>query len=106
MTALPIALGYFPIAFSFGVAATRADHHPPAVLGVALERRFDERLGLAGVAPHQREVFLGEPLRLQLPPERELMELYGVGRPAIREALQAMERSGIVEIASIQHCID
>ena len=29
----------------------------------------------------------------QLPPERELMEVYGVGRPAIREALQAMERS-------------
>lgn len=35
----------------------------------------------------------------QLPPERELMALYGVGRPAIREALQAMERSGIVEIS-------
>jgi DNA-binding FadR family transcriptional regulator len=35
----------------------------------------------------------------QLPPERELMEVYGVGRPAIREALQAMERSGIVEIS-------
>lgn len=34
-----------------------------------------------------------------LPSERELMELYGVGRPAVREALQAMERSGIVEIA-------
>ncbi|MFY9514599.1 MAG: transcriptional regulator NanR [Rubrivivax sp.] len=35
----------------------------------------------------------------QLPPERELMEVFGVGRPAIREALQAMERSGIVEIS-------
>lgn len=35
----------------------------------------------------------------QLPPERELMEFYGVGRPAIREALQALERSGIVEIS-------
>jgi len=35
----------------------------------------------------------------QLPPERELMTLYGVGRPAVREALQAMERSGIVEIS-------
>ena len=34
----------------------------------------------------------------QLPSERELMDLYGVGRPAIREALQALERSGIVEI--------
>jgi DNA-binding FadR family transcriptional regulator len=27
------------------------------------------------------------------------MEQYGVGRPAVREALQAMERSGFVEIA-------
>ena len=35
----------------------------------------------------------------QLPPERELMEVYGVGRPAVREALQALERSGIVEIS-------
>lgn len=39
------------------------------------------------------------PLGAHLPSERELMELYGVGRPAVREALQAMERSGIVEIA-------
>ena len=34
----------------------------------------------------------------QLPSERELMEEYGVGRPAVREALQALQRSGIVEI--------
>jgi GntR family transcriptional regulator, sialic acid-inducible nan operon repressor len=34
----------------------------------------------------------------QLPSERELMDEYGVGRPAVREALQALERSGIVEI--------
>jgi DNA-binding FadR family transcriptional regulator len=34
-----------------------------------------------------------------LPPERELMDVYGVGRPAVREALQALERSGIVEIS-------
>jgi GntR family transcriptional regulator, sialic acid-inducible nan operon repressor len=34
-----------------------------------------------------------------LPSERDLMETYGVGRPAIREALQSLERSGIVEIA-------
>jgi len=34
----------------------------------------------------------------QLPSEREMMEIYGVGRPAIREALQTLERSGIVEI--------
>jgi len=34
-----------------------------------------------------------------LPSERELMDEYGVGRPAVREALQSLERSGIVEIA-------
>lgn len=38
------------------------------------------------------------PPNAQLPSERELMETYGVGRPAVREALQALQRSGIVEI--------
>lgn len=35
----------------------------------------------------------------QLPSERELMAAYGVGRPAVREALQALERDGIVSIS-------
>lgn len=34
----------------------------------------------------------------QLPSERELMDEYGVGRPAVREALQWLSRSGIVTI--------
>lgn len=34
----------------------------------------------------------------QLPSERDLMDTYGVGRPAVREALQDLARSGIVEI--------
>jgi DNA-binding FadR family transcriptional regulator len=38
------------------------------------------------------------PAGSQLPSERELMDEYGVGRPAVREALQALARSGIVEI--------
>jgi GntR family transcriptional regulator, sialic acid-inducible nan operon repressor len=50
--------------------------------------RLMERIRSGEIAP-------GE----QLPSERELMEAYGVGRPAIREALQTLERSGIVEIA-------
>jgi len=54
------------------VAAARADHHPPAIFGVALERRFDHHVGVARVAPHQREVLLREALGLQLPAEREL----------------------------------
>jgi len=33
-----------------------------------------------------------------LPSERDLMEEYGVGRPAVREALQSLERSGIISI--------
>lgn len=35
----------------------------------------------------------------QLPSERDLMETYGVGRVAVREALQDMARSGIIEIS-------
>ncbi len=35
----------------------------------------------------------------QLPSERELMEQFGVGRVAVREALQELARSGIVEIS-------
>lgn len=41
------------------------------------------------------EIALGE----ALPSERELMAFYGVGRVAVREALQELARSGIVEIS-------
>lgn len=34
----------------------------------------------------------------QLPSERELMHAFAVGRPAIREALQALERMGLISI--------
>jgi DNA-binding FadR family transcriptional regulator len=33
-----------------------------------------------------------------LPSERELMHAYGVGRPAVREALQSLERMGLLAI--------
>lgn len=33
-----------------------------------------------------------------LPSERELMQQFGVGRPAVREGLQALERMGLVSI--------
>ena len=36
VTTLPIALGYFPIAFSFGVAATRAGLSGPEAFGLSL----------------------------------------------------------------------
>ncbi|MCG8360593.1 MAG: transcriptional regulator NanR [Kiloniellales bacterium] len=35
----------------------------------------------------------------QLPSERELMAAFGVGRPAIREALQSLDRMGIITIS-------
>lgn len=34
----------------------------------------------------------------RLPGERTLMERFGVGRPAVREALQTLERMGLIEI--------
>ncbi len=34
-----------------------------------------------------------------LPSERELMGLFGVGRPAVREAMQNLERMGIIRIS-------
>lgn len=35
----------------------------------------------------------------KLPSERELMEEFGVGRPAVREALSALGRMGLIEIS-------
>jgi DNA-binding FadR family transcriptional regulator len=35
-----------------------------------------------------------------LPPERDLQNRFGVGRPAIREALITLQRSGLVEISN------
>ncbi len=35
-----------------------------------------------------------------LPPERELMERFGVGRPSVREALFSLARRGMIELSS------
>lgn len=35
----------------------------------------------------------------QLPAERELMQLLGVGRPAIREAMQSLQQMGLIRIS-------
>lgn len=35
-----------------------------------------------------------------LPPERELMALFGVGRPSVREALFALQKLGLVQLGS------
>ena len=41
----------------------------------------------------------GLPPGSEMPSERELMERFGVGRPAIREAMQALSKIGLVEIS-------
>jgi DNA-binding FadR family transcriptional regulator len=35
-----------------------------------------------------------------LPPERELMALFGVGRPSVREALFALQKMGLIQLGS------
>ncbi len=52
-----------------------------------IRERLLERIKRGELAP-------GDPL----PSERELMSLYGVGRPAIREALQSLQRMSLLEI--------
>ncbi|MGH6944774.1 MAG: GntR family transcriptional regulator, partial [Geminicoccaceae bacterium] len=42
------------------------------------------------------ELRAGDPL----PPERELMRLFEVGRPAVREALFALQKMGLVAIST------
>ena len=49
--------------------------------------RLEQRIRSGALAPGDH-----------LPSERDLMAFYGVGRPAVREALQALARGGIVEI--------
>ena len=62
-----------------------------------IERRklYQEVLDRLMVRITSGEIAPGE----HLPSERELMEFYGVGRVAVREALQELARSGIVEIS-------
>lgn len=52
------------------------------------------------VAAHLEAQILAGKLRPgdQLPPERDLQASFGVGRPAIREALIALQKAGLVEL--------
>jgi GntR family transcriptional regulator, sialic acid-inducible nan operon repressor len=63
---------------------------------------LDRRKLFEQVAAHlEREILEGK-LRAgdRLPPERELQSRFGVGRPAIREALITLQRAGLVEIGN------
>jgi GntR family transcriptional repressor for pyruvate dehydrogenase complex len=63
---------------------------------------IDRRKLFEQVAAHlEREILEGK-LRPgdRLPPERDLQIRFGVGRPAIREALITLQRSGLIEIGN------
>ncbi len=63
---------------------------------------IDRRKLFEQVAAHIERQILDGRLRPgdQLPPERNLRERFGVGRPAIREALIALSREGLVELTN------
>ena len=58
------------------------------------QKRSDEIRELLLERIKRRDLAPGDPL----PSERELMQFYGVGRPAIREALQSLQRMSLLEI--------
>ncbi|MFL5335632.1 MAG: FCD domain-containing protein [Geminicoccaceae bacterium] len=62
----------------------------------------DRRKLFEQIAAHLERQILKGVLRPgeQFPPERELQERFGVGRPAIREALIALQRAGLVELTN------
>lgn len=68
-----------------------------------VEPLFIERKKLfEHVAAHLENQILTGKLRPgdRLPPERDLQERFGVGRPAIREALIALQKAGLVELSN------
>ena len=67
---------------------------------VSLYRPIKKRRVFEEVATQVRSRIIEEALRPgdELPSERELAQQLGVGRPAVREALRALENSGIVEL--------
>jgi GntR family transcriptional repressor for pyruvate dehydrogenase complex len=67
---------------------------PQTFRQVHTRRTFEE------VASQVREMVFGGSLKAgdRLPPERELSVMLGVGRPALREALRALEVGGLIEL--------
>jgi DNA-binding FadR family transcriptional regulator len=63
---------------------------------------IDRRKLFEQVAAHLERDILSGKLKPgeSLPPERDLQAMFGVGRPAIREALITLQRSGLIEIGN------
>jgi DNA-binding FadR family transcriptional regulator len=64
--------------------------------------QIDRRKVFEQVASHLQDRILSGQLRPGdlLPPERELMDIFGVGRPAVREALISLQKGGLVELSN------
>ena len=63
---------------------------------------IDRRKLFEQVAAHLEKDILAGKLKPgeSLPPERDLQAMFGVGRPAIREALITLQRAGLIEIGN------
>jgi GntR family transcriptional regulator, sialic acid-inducible nan operon repressor len=69
----------------------------PVQLGAIRRRRlYEEVAGRLEAMIHEGHYSAGD----QLPSERDLMKQFGVGRPAVREALFALQKMGLVAINS------
>ena len=65
------------------------------------KRLYEEVSSRIEAAILSRELLPGE----SLPSERELTQIFGVGRTAVREALFALQKSGLVKLASGQRAV-
>lgn len=65
------------------------------------KRLYEEVSSRIEAAILSRELLPGE----TLPSEREIMELFGVGRTAVREALFALQKNGLVKLANGQRAV-
>src|SRR5579863_72841 len=85
------------------VSACKPNVKHDGMIGSMLEPVTIERKKLfQQVAAHLERLILDGRLKPgdQLPPERDLQNRFGVGRPAIREALIALQRSGLIVISN------
>jgi GntR family transcriptional regulator, sialic acid-inducible nan operon repressor len=68
----------------------------PEIVPIRRRKLYEEVVSRLEALIHEEELKPGDPL----PSERELMLQFGVGRPAIREALFALHRMGLVVVAN------
>ncbi|HTW29789.1 MAG TPA: transcriptional regulator NanR [Acetobacteraceae bacterium] len=80
---------------SNGESRPPASQHPVAADPIVRRKLSHEVFDRLVQAIQSGEFAPGE----RLPSERELMQRYGVGRPAIREAMQSLQGMGLIRIA-------